>query len=464
MRTEVMKCEAAEPSTMVRVLAAAALSATLLASTAAADNFFIAAEAPDYNNKVVGNLLANISSVRGPGEAYAVFDWDNTCMFGDISYTSFYYQVDNLNFRFAPEDFESIFSLGYNASSSDICLTNGTNSVLGQDVNGTDVTLATALSETAQDYKVLYESYIAPTYNLTSNSTSNVTLDEIKETAEYLNFRAKISFLLFGLEAMDGGDDHSQCAMKIAMTVFPHLIVGMTEDELKTLIRSSIRWNLGQALEEPTYTSTGDLAVEGSYTKGLRFFNGQESTMRGLRAAGIDVYIISASPQIYAAEAGNLFGLGNMVPKDNVFGVRFKPDDAGLFTAELVENYPITWGPGKATIVTSILEEIHQGAPPVYSSGDTTGDCEMMNTVRDGVVDTNNRLKDNSSCINDFYQKACEYFGTTEPITNNAYLLQGQDQVIGTWITSGFSTKDGVTYESAVTADNGCAAYQFLDL
>ncbi|ETK89105.1 hypothetical protein F441_06871 [Phytophthora nicotianae CJ01A1] len=452
-------------SIMVRVFAAAALSAAVLAASAKASNFFLAAEAPDYNNEVVGNLLANVSAVRGDGEAYAVFDWDNTCMFGDISYTSVFYQVDNLNFRFTPENFESIFSLGYNASSSDICLVNGTNSVLGQDVNGTDVTLATVLAETAKDYKVLYEAYVAPTYNLTSNvQASNVTLDEIKETTEYQNFRAKMGFLLYGLEVMDGGDDHSDCSQTIAMTVFPHLLVGMTEDEIKTLIRSSIRWNLGQALEEPTYTSTGDLAVEGSYTKGLRFFNGQESTMRALRAAGVDVYIISASPQLYAAEAGNLFGLGNMVPNDNVFGVRFKTDDAGRFTGELVDNYPITWGPGKAEIITSILEPIHQGAPPIYSSGDSDGDCEMMNTVRDGVVDTNNRLKGNSSCINGFYVKACEYFGTTEPSTGNTYLLQGQDQVIGTWITSGFSTEDGVTYESAVDSYDQCAHYKFLDL
>ncbi|KAG7395808.1 hypothetical protein PHYBOEH_003145 [Phytophthora boehmeriae] len=451
---------------MVLVLAFAALSATLLASTAAAaDNFFIAAEAPDYNNKVVGELLANVSSVRKPGEAYAVFDWDNTCMFGDISYTSVYYQVDNLNFRFDPEDFESIFSLGYNASSSDICLPNGTDSVLAQDVNGEDVTFATLLSETAKDYKVLYESYIAPTYNLSSSySASDVTLDEIKETTEFLNFRAKIGLMLFSLEGMNGGDDHAQCAMRNAARVLTLLLVGMTDEEIKIFIRSSIRWNLGQALEEPTYISSGDLAVEGSYTKGLRLFNGQETTMRALRAAGIDVYVISASPELFTAEAANLLGLGNMVPKDNVFGVRFKSDNAGLFTGELVDNYPVTWGPGKATIVTSILKEIHHGAAPIYASGDANGDCEMLGTVRDGVVDTNNRLKDDTSCINGFYQKACEYFGTTEPITNNHYLLQGQDQVIGTWITSGFSTKDGVKYESAVTDNDNCAAYQFLDL
>ncbi|KAG2527188.1 hypothetical protein JM16_003537 [Phytophthora kernoviae] len=410
---------------MVRVLGTTALSAALLVSNAAADNYFIAAEAPDYNNKAVGSLLESVGSVRAPGEAYAVFDWDNTCMYGDLSYTTAYYQVDNLNLHFAPEDFEMIFSVGYNASSSDSCFINGTNSVIGQDLNGTDVTLATTLNETAADYKVLYDAYIAPTYNLSNGTTATASLDEIKETTEFINFRAKMGFLLYGLGVSDGGDPYSDCAMNVVMRVLPLLLAGMTEDEIKSLVRSSIRWHL---------------------------------------AAGIDVYIISASPELYVLEAGSLLGLGYMVPNDNVFGVRFKTDDAGLFTVEYEDDYPITWGPGKATIVTSILKPLHKGSAPVYGSGDSDGDCEMVSTVRDGIVDINNRLQGNSTCIFTFYQKACEYFNTTEPSTNNTYLLQGQDQVIGSWITSGFTTEDGVSYESGVTSNDGCAAYQFLNL
>ncbi|KAE8913892.1 hypothetical protein PF005_g9778 [Phytophthora fragariae] len=106
----------------------------------------------------------------------------------------------------------------------------------------------------------------------------------------------------------------------------------------------------------------------------------------------------------------------------------------------------------------------HKGAAPIYSSGDSDGDCEMLSTVRDGIVDTNNRLMDNSTCIYSFYEKACQYFGTTEPITNNTYLLQGQDKSIGSWITSGFTTKDGVTYTSGVPTNDRCAAYRFLNL
>ncbi|GAB9476633.1 hypothetical protein Gpo141_00013694 [Globisporangium polare] len=425
-------------------------------------NWYVAAEASDYNNQVHADFFQQIQSVRAKGERYAVFDWDNTCMYGDISYTSVYYQMDNLVYRIKPEKFEEAFSLGYSSSNGDECLPLGINSVLGKDVNGTDVTLATALKETAKDYKFLYESYIAPANNLTANSTATrMTLAQVKETTEFKNFRAKISFLTYGIEAMDGGNEYLTCTMRNDMTVFPQLLVGMTEAEVRAMIRASIRWNLGAKLDSPAYFSTGSLAVEGDYTTGLRAFNGQETAMRSLRAYGTDVHIISASPQIFAEEAGNLLGLGYMVPSTNVWGVRFTTEN-GTFSGKALSNYPITWGPGKATIVNDYLKPKYNGKAPVYSSGDSNGDCEMLDTVRDGVVHVNNRLKDNSTCIQAFYELSCKYFMSTEPSTKNKYLLQGQDKALGSWIPSGFSTKDGVSYKSNAVANNGCAAYKFL--
>ncbi|DBA03019.1 TPA: hypothetical protein N0F65_003207 [Lagenidium giganteum] len=73
---------------------------------AAPANWYIAAEAPDYNNKKIGELLASLPTIRGKGEAYAVFDWDNTCTFGDITYTSVFYQMDNLDYHIPADKFE----------------------------------------------------------------------------------------------------------------------------------------------------------------------------------------------------------------------------------------------------------------------------------------------------------------------------------------------------------------------
>ncbi|KAF1336143.1 hypothetical protein FI667_g857, partial [Globisporangium splendens] len=426
-------------------------------------NWYVAAEAPDYNNKVIGEFLPKIKDVRSKGEKYAVFDWDNTCMFGDISYTSVYYQMDNLNYRIPPAKFEQAFSLGYNASSGDQCLPLGINTVLGTDANGTNVTVAQTLASTATDYKWLYDAYIAPTYNLTTGNSSvaNLTLAQVKETTHFKNFRAKIAFLTFGLEASYGSNEHWPCAIRIGMTVFPQLLVGMTDADIRSLIRASVRWNLGAKLDSLSFTSTDNLSVTGEYSTGLRVFNGQETVMRSLRAFDTDVYVISASPQVFVEEVGHILGLGYMVPSENVYGVRFTFEN-GTLSGIPVGNYPITWGPGKAEVVEKILKPLHGGKYPIFSSGDSNGDCEMLDTVRDGIVHVNNRLKDSSNCIQEFYELSCKYFMSEEPSTKNKYLLQGQDKVLGSWIPSGFSTKDGITYKSLAVTNNACAAYKFL--
>ncbi|TYZ64861.1 hypothetical protein PybrP1_010582 [[Pythium] brassicae (nom. inval.)] len=428
-------------------------------------NWYVAAEAPDYNNAVHAEFLQTIKHVRGKGERYAVFDWDNTCMYGDISYTSVFYQMDNLEYRIQPEQFERTFALGYTASNGDECLPLGVNSVLGTDVNGANVTLARALAATAADYRVLYDAYIAPTHNLSARANRStavaLTLAQARATAAFQNFRAKLAFLTFGLEASYGAKDRLPCAMRIGMTVFPQLLVGMTDAEIRALIRASVRWNLGAQLAAPSFTSSGDLAVKGDYSTGLRVFNGQETAMRSLRAFDTDVYIISASPQVFVEEVGRLLGLGFLVPSTNVFAVRFA-FDGGAFSGRLVADYPITWGPGKAAIVEKVLKPRYRNKAPVYASGDSDGDCDMLATVRDGIVHVNNRLKDASTCIQAFYELSCRFFLAQEPATKNKYLLQGQDKALGSWIPSGFSTKDGVSYKSSAAANNACAAYKFL--
>ncbi|EGZ13611.1 hypothetical protein PHYSODRAFT_262821 [Phytophthora sojae] len=84
---------------------------------------------------------------------------------------------------------------------------------------------------------------------------------------------------------------------------------------------------LGLALADPMYTSAGDLQADGSFTKDLRFFSGQKSAMHALRAAGVGVYIIGASPELYTIPT-SCFGLGDMVPKENRCDVRFTTDEA----------------------------------------------------------------------------------------------------------------------------------------
>ncbi|EGZ22537.1 hypothetical protein PHYSODRAFT_330308 [Phytophthora sojae] len=176
----------------------------------------------------------------------------------------------------------------------------GTSSLLGQDVNGAGATLATRLTKIGPRCSTTRTSpHIQADQHRFRNAVVKRPLDVIKEAITM------------------GCDKATQdCLQKISSRA---MLVDMTEIETMTL---------GLALADPMYTSAGDLQVDGSFTKDLRFFSGQKSAMHALCATGVGVYIIGASPELYTVAAGSCFGLGDMVPKENRCGVRFTTDEA----------------------------------------------------------------------------------------------------------------------------------------
>ncbi|EGZ12369.1 hypothetical protein PHYSODRAFT_336793 [Phytophthora sojae] len=202
----------------------------------------------------------------------------------------------------------------------------GTSSLLGQDVNGAGATLATRLAKIGPRCSTTRTSpHIQADQQRFRNAVVKRPLDVIKEAIVYLHFC---------FSARDDGlrQGHSDCLQKISSRA---MLVDMTETETMTL---------GLALADPMYTSAGDLEVDGSFTKDLRFFSGQKSAMHAHRAAGVGVYIIGASPELYTVAAGSCFGLGDMVPKENRCGVRFTTDeaDASLLSDRTCEFFGTT--------------------------------------------------------------------------------------------------------------------------
>jgi hypothetical protein len=65
------------------------------------------------------------------------------------------------------------------------------------------------------------------------------------------------------------------------------------------------------------------------------------------------------------------------------------------------------------------MSKKYSGNARVFSSGDSNSECEMLATVRDGIVDINNHLNDSLSCTYGFYQKACRCFKSLELSTKN---------------------------------------------
>ncbi|EGZ12145.1 hypothetical protein PHYSODRAFT_336609 [Phytophthora sojae] len=187
----------------------------------------------------------------------------------------------------------------------------GTSSLLGQDVNGAGATLATGLAKIGPRCSTTRTSpHIQADQQRFRNAVVKRPLDVIKEAIVYLHFF---------FSARDDGlrQGYSDCLQKISSRA---MLVDMTETEPMTL---------GLALADPMYTSVGELQVDGSFTKDLRFFSGQKSAMHALHAAGVGVYII---------------GSCDMVPKENRCGVRFTTDeaDASLLSDRTCEFFGTT--------------------------------------------------------------------------------------------------------------------------
>ena len=118
---------------------------------------------------------------------YVVFDWDYTSIYQDTQENLFRYQIDNLKFKATPEEFSK-------AIRKDIPLDNfakGYENVKGQPINITKIA-----NDLDKRYAFLYENYI---------KNQKMSLEKIKATEEFKDFRGKLAFLY---EAIGGSFSH----------------------------------------------------------------------------------------------------------------------------------------------------------------------------------------------------------------------------------------------------------------
>lgn len=91
-----------------------------------------------------------ISESKNQGN-YAVFDWDYTSIYQDTQENLFRYQIDNLRFKMAPEQFSK-------AIRKDIPLDNFSDDY--KNVNGQAINIEKIGSDLDKDYTFIYNNYI----------------------------------------------------------------------------------------------------------------------------------------------------------------------------------------------------------------------------------------------------------------------------------------------------------------
>ncbi len=289
-----------------------------------------------------GNSSADYAGSPRP---YAVFDFDNTSVVGDISNNLMVWQIEHL--QFGPQ----AIAEGFLPCVEDRSVT----------LPGYDIT-AEEMSE------LLMKNYTV----LKARLDSGTPLDEVQKSEEYLTFRAAFFTLYEGLSAID---------YAMMCQWMPALLSGLPMDQARSWLAASTQANLklGECTREEWVSPDGRFKVESE--RGLVITDEMRHLYQSLTDNGIDVYVCSASMEWFVETLACDKEIGFGLPEENVFGLRFV--DSDVFTPEWVSDYSQPLKEGKVACIESMIAPLYGGAGPVLVGGDSNGDVAMLTSFDD---------------------------------------------------------------------------------
>lgn len=343
-------------------------------------------------------------------KAYAVFDWDNTTIMNDVEEALLAYQLTNLEFKMTPEKLDAVMKT--NIPKDDFV--KECNNKEGKPVN---IDLIT--EDITKDYTYLYDNY--------KGFKGDKSLDEIKKTKEYEDFKAKFRYLYNAIGESFSSD--------VSYPWVTYLFDGMTSDEVGKLTEKSNDYWLNEKLGEETWTSSEEIpgkagVVSVTFNTGLRTVKEQQNLYKTLIKNGIDVYICSASYIDVVKEFATNPKYGYELPAKNIYAMELLKTDDGKIKAELNPDYYQTQGKGKTETIKKFLVPTHNKGP-VITGGDSNGDVNMLSDFDDTKVSLIiNRCKGGK--IGELCTKAIDTMGKPD----QRYFLQGRNNNTGEFIPS----------------------------
>lgn len=298
-------------------------------------------------HKALCNLIVNsgVKSENYNPEArpYAVFDFDNTTIMNDISMTLMIYQIENLRYAFPPEKAFDCFT----AWLPD----------LDKVMDGPQMSASQMGEELSCDYAALRKML-----------DEGKTLDEIHQTEEYLDFRAKIMALNDGVE--NSFDYGTWCLWQ------PSLFTGMSYDELTAFTKESVDYWLSQNRIWSETWKSPDGKVSSEVLKGLALPVESLHLYKALEENGFDVYICSASLEVIVEAMACDPKYGLELSPDKVFGIRLA--DKQMVGGAFEPDYDQTFLDGKTSCIMNLIAPSNGYVSPSLVAGDSNGDFDML--------------------------------------------------------------------------------------
>ena len=363
----------------------------------------------------------NYNSSKKP---YVVFDWDNTAIMNDTEEALYQYQIENLAFKLTPEEMGALVAKNVPAGA----FLKDYNNAAGQ-----PVTLEALVADIVSSYKYIYENYIG--------FKGLMSLEDIKKTDEYQDFRAK---MWYAYEAI--GDTYGT---KVSYTWVLFFFKNMTTGEVEALAEKSNDYALGQAISRAKWVSPASLpgkagVVGVSRWTGLRLTEEIADLMHTFRDNGIDVYICTASLEDVVGVFASNPKYGYKLPRTNVIGMRLeKVND--VYQDTYKKDYPQTAEGGKTVVLKMLLAD-KKGYDPIFIAGDSNGDWNMMVDFK-GIkrILIVNRLRSGKK-IGALSAEAAATIGKPDA----RVLLQGRNENTGLWMPTEYMLKYGRDTEALI--------------
>jgi hypothetical protein len=319
----------------------------------------------------------------------AVFDWDNTSIYGDIGMATARHQLDTLQFKITPQQLAETIPEVVNGQ---LALHGG-------------VSLPALRNDVVGAYRALWP------------FIQRGDVQGAKQLPAYQDFRAKLLGLYDLLEATPG------VGAKVAYPWLTRLYAGFTPEGVQRLGVEA--WRVSS--QEPRVKAEWKTASPGlaghlsySFEKGVAEQPEMKALYAGLAADGFDVRVLTAS--LEDVVRGVSREARYEVKPENVFGMRLELDPSGVYSHRSAAHYPTTNGPGK-------VECIEQNFPsrPVLVGGDSDGDFDMLTAFKETEVRlVFHRNKGPDAKIHSLYAEPLERDGV---IT----VVQGRDEDAGTF-------------------------------
>lgn len=331
--------------------------------------------------------------------AYMVFDFDETCITGDIEDHFMTYLVDHFAFKLDPDQLRQVLT----------CQPE----ILNRQLPGQAATLQDLVDELLISYQEVW---------LQKNKGQAFPQPQ---DPHYQDLAAKLTFYYF-------------TAMR-HMTFAPnqwistYFFTGFTQDDMTHHVQAMLKDPRYQTRQVRHWTSLPDPTgligpIEVSYQAGMVFCEEMINLFQALISHGIDPYIVSASP-LPLVEAVVAQSPLSVLDKSQIYAMQTQFNPAGQILNQLDPTAHTSHGPGKSQVIRDWISPRHQGKSPLAIFGDSMGDYDMLTQFGQTTTRVlfNRHLNDPTQ---DLAQEAKLSYGQADA----KYFLQGKDYRTGQFL------------------------------